>query len=101
MQESYPMKQFYVYIITNKPNGVLYTGLTNNLERRILEHKNKQIDGFSAKYNLSKLVYYEEFDNHHLAFEKERRMKKWKREYKLNLINQMNPNWIDLAADWI
>ncbi|WP_321286528.1 GIY-YIG nuclease family protein [uncultured Sunxiuqinia sp.] len=91
---------YYVYILTNKPDGVLYIGFTNYLERRIKEHKTKQVKGFTYKYNLSKLVYFEEFENSFEAFQRERQMKKWKRQWKLNLINEMNPEWKDLSKDW-
>ena len=82
------------------PDGVLYIGFTNYLERRIKEHKTKQVKGFTYKYNLSKLVYFEEFENSFEAFQRERQMKKWKRQWKLNLINEMNPEWKDLSKDW-
>ena len=94
------MASFYVYIITNKPNGVLYIGFTNDLSRRILEHKRKQTKGFSSKYNLSKLVYWEEFETSYEAFMRERQMKKWKRIWKIELIEKDNPEWKDLAAEW-
>ncbi len=79
---------------------MLYIGFTNYLERRIKEHKTKQVKGFTYKYNLSKLVYFEEFENSFEAFQRERQMKKWKRQWKLNLINEMNPEWKDLSKDW-
>lgn len=94
------MANFYVYILTNRKNGVLYTGLTNELERRIGEHKNKILKGFTYKYNVDKLVYYEEFETYDEAFLRERRLKKWKRDWKINLIIKENPNWIDLSAEW-
>ena len=94
------MANFYVYILTNRKNGVLYTGLTNELERRIGEHKNKILKGFTFKYNVDKLVYYEEFETYDEAFLRERRLKKWKRDWKINLIIKENPNWIDLSAGW-
>jgi len=94
------MANFYVYILTNRKNGVLYTGLTNELERRIGEHKNKILKGFTYKYNVDKLVYFEEFETYEEAFLRERRLKKWKREWKINLIVKENPNWTDLSAEW-
>lgn len=94
------MANFYVYILTNRKNGVLYTGLTNELERRIGEHNNKILKGFTFKYNVDKLVYYEEFETYDEAFLRERRLKKWKRDWKINLIIKENPNWIDLSAGW-
>ena len=94
------MGTYYVYILTNKPNGVLYIGFTNDLERRILEHKRKQVYGFSSKYNLNKLVYREEFENSYDAFKRERQMKKWKRKWKIELIEKQNPQWNDLSEGW-
>ncbi|HKL34244.1 MAG TPA: GIY-YIG nuclease family protein [Tangfeifania sp.] len=94
------MANFYVYILTNRKNGVLYTGLTNELERRIGEHKNKILKGFTYKYNVDKLVYFEEFETYEEAFLRERRLKKWKRDWKINLIVKENPNWTDLSTEW-
>ncbi|MCX7735950.1 MAG: GIY-YIG nuclease family protein [Candidatus Kapabacteria bacterium] len=90
------MNKYYVYIVTNKSNKVLYIGVTNNLIRRIYEHRNGLLDGFTKKYKCTKLVWFEETNSIYSAIEKEKQMKKWKREYKVNLINSMNPNWIDL-----
>ena len=70
------------------------------MERRIREHKNKILKGFTYKYNVDKLIYYEEFESYDEAFLRERRLKKWKREWKINLIVKENPNWIDLSAEW-
>jgi putative endonuclease len=89
-----------VYTLTNKPNGVLYVGMTNELDRRITEHKTKQIKGFTYKYNVDQLVYFEEFETYHEAFQKERQMKKWKRDWKVELIENKNPEWKDLANSW-
>ena len=92
--------QYYVYILTNRKNGTLYIGMTNSLERRIFEHKHKLIEGFTLKYSLDKLVYFEQYQNVSDAILREKRMKKWKREWKINLIEEKNPYWHDLAADW-
>ncbi len=92
--------QYYLYMITNKKDGVLYIGVTNNLERRMLEHKNKLIKGFSSKYNLNKLVYFEIYQFINDAIRREKLMKKWKRQWKINLIVEENPNWNDLSKDW-
>jgi len=92
---------YYVYILTNINNTVLYIGVTNNIRRRIYEHKNKLIDGFSKKYNCTKLIWYKETKDIEAANLTEKRMKKWKREYKENLINKSNPEWKDLSKDWI
>jgi putative endonuclease len=94
------MANFYVYILSNKPNGVLYIGLTNSLERRIEEHKNKVLKGFTFKYNVDKLVYFEEFDIYEEAFIRERRLKKWIRKWKIELIEKLNPEWRDLSEEW-
>jgi len=80
---------------------VLYIGVTNNLERRIFEHKNKLVKGFSAKYNLDKLVYLEQYQYIEDAIKREKNMKNWKREWKIKLIVKMNSNWNDLSKDWI
>jgi putative endonuclease len=90
------MNKYYVYIMTNKYNTVLYIGVTNNLLRRVYEHKNKLIEGFSSKYNCSKLVWFIETQNIESAIIKEKQMKKWKKDFKDNVINEMNPEWDDL-----
>lgn len=92
--------QYYLYILTNKKNGTLYIGVTNNLERRIFEHKNKLIEGFSKRYNLTELVYFETHQYVSDAIKREKNMKKWKRQWKINLIEEENPMWTDLAKDW-
>ncbi len=88
---------FFVYIITNKVQGTLYVGHTDDLVRRMWEHKNKVRDGFSAKYNLDKLVWFEQFDRCEYALDTERRMKEWKREWKIEKIMALNPDWNDLT----
>jgi putative endonuclease len=90
-------KQYYVYILTNKSNKVLYIGVTNDLERRMYEHKNKMIDGFTKKYNLTKLVYFEASTNINSAIEREKQLKNWHRDWKINLIEEFNPEWKDLS----
>lgn len=90
------MKQPCVYIITNTHNTTLYIGVTSNLIKRIFQHKNKQVDGFSKKYNLSKLVYFEQFSVMEDAIVREKRLKNWHREWKEKLINAENPDWEDL-----
>jgi putative endonuclease len=90
------MKDYYVYIITNTKK-TLYIGVTNNLERRIYEHKNKLIDGFSKKYNLNKLVYFETCSEIKDAIKREKQIKNWHREWKINLIESLNPKWADLS----
>jgi len=98
MQEQ---KQYYIYIITNFENGTLYTGVTNNLIRRIYEHKNKVVDGFTKKYDLDKLVYYETIDNVEQAILREKQIKGGSRKKKLDLINKFNKDWKDLYEDII
>jgi putative endonuclease len=87
---------FYVYIITNKPNGILYTGMTNNLARRIYEHRAEQVPGFSKKYGLKILVYAEEFPTAIEAIQREKNIKTWKRAWKVRRILEQNPEWNDL-----
>ena len=92
--------QYYVYILASKKNGVLYIGVTNDLERRIFEHKNKTVKGFTSRYNVDKLVYFEKYSNINEAIKKEKQLKKWNRQWKIDLIEGNNPNWSDLAQDW-
>lgn len=93
--------QYYVYILSNKKHGTLYIGLTNNLERRMFEHKHKLIDGFTKKYGIDKLMYFETFQYINDAIKREKNMKKWKRQWKIELIEEDNKFWKDLAIDWI
>jgi len=95
------MKQhnYYVYILTNYNNKVMYVGMTNNLERRIYEHRKGLIEGFTNKYNLSKLVYCEHTFDVKSAIEREKQIKKWKREKKNALVESKNPEWRDLYED--
>lgn len=81
--------QYYVYILTNKVNTVFYIGVTNNLNRRIYEHKNKLIEGFTKKYNVNKLVYYEISDSVESAILREKQLKRWNRQWKINLIKKI------------
>ncbi|HMQ70663.1 MAG TPA: GIY-YIG nuclease family protein [Ignavibacteria bacterium] len=90
------MKSYYVYILANKRNGTLYTGVNNNLLRRVIEHKRKLIKGFTEKYNVDKLVWYEQTNDVRTAIEKEKQIKKWYRKWKLELIEESNPEWKDL-----
>ena len=91
------MKSYFVYMITNTYNNVLYIGMTNNLERRIYEHKNKLIKGFSEKYNPCKLVYFEETGDVNAAIRREKQIKCWVRAKKDTLINGINSDWLDLS----
>ncbi len=93
------MKQYYVYIMANK-SGTLYTGVTNNLERRVWEHKNKIVPGFTANYNIDRLLFFEETTDVQAAIAREKQIKGWVRKKKVALIEEGNPNWEDLSADW-
>lgn len=93
-------KSYYVYIVTNKNNNVLYTGVTNDLQRRIYEHKNKIISGFTEKYNVNKLVYFEETSDIESAILREKQIKSGSRQKKVDLINSCNEEWADLSKDW-
>jgi putative endonuclease len=92
-------KEYYVYIMTNK-SRTLYTGVTNNLMRRVDEHKKKLVKGFTSKYNIRYLVYYESTSNVHSALEREKQIKGWLRSKKIALIESMNPEWKDLSEEW-
>ncbi len=78
----------------------MYIGVTNNLERRVLEHRNKIVKGFTSRYNVDKLVYFEKFSDINEAIKREKRLKKWNRQWKINLIEKDNPEWKDLAEEW-
>ena len=93
-------KLYYVYLLTNKNDKVMYVGVTNNLERRLYEHKTKMILGFTEKYNVNKLVYFEETSDVHTAIAREKEIKKWRREKKNNLVVAVNPEWKDLSDGW-
>jgi len=96
--------KYYVYILASKKNGVLYIGITNNLPRRIQEHKEGLVEGHSKKYFIKQLVYIEAFDYIDKAIEREKCLKRWKRKWKIELIEKLNPEWKDLyenIQDWI
>lgn len=90
------MKSYYVYILASQKNGTLYIGVTSNLIKRIWEHRNKLIEGFTNRYGIIKLVYFEETTNVWSALNREKRLKKWNRDWKVALIEQENPSWDDL-----
>jgi len=94
------MENYYVYLLTNWNNKVMYVGMTNNLERRLYEHKNKLVNGFTKKYNINKLVYFEETSDVYEALSREKEIKKWRREKKDNLVLSTNPEWEDLSEGW-
>ena len=88
---------FFVYILTNWNNKVMYVGMTNNLSRRVFEHKNHLVEGFTDKYNVTKLVYYEHTHDVGSAIAREKEIKKWRREKKNILVESLNPDWLDLS----
>ena len=92
-------KRFYVYILASKRNGTLYTGVTSDLPKRVWEHKEDLIEGFTKKYNVKKLVHYEIYDDAESAITREKRIKKWRRKWKLKLIEEKNPQWKDLYEE--
>ena len=94
-------KQYYLYILASKRNGTLYIGITNDIIRRVGEHKLKLIDGFTKKYDVTLLVYYEVFNDVNEAILREKRLKKWNRDWKIRLIDSINPNWDDLTEKLI
>jgi putative endonuclease len=94
------MREYFVYMLSNKYHNVLYIGFTNNIRRRVHEHKRKLVDGFTSKYNCNILVWYELFTDVNLAIAREKQLKTWQRAWKNNLIEEHNPAWHDLAADW-
>jgi len=93
------MKQYFVYILASKKNGTLYIGVTNNLLKRVYEHKNDLMGGFTQKYYIHNLVYYEVYSDIIDAITREKRIKKWKRQWKIDLIEKSNPQWRDLYSD--
>ncbi len=93
------MDNYYVYLLASKRNGTLYIGVTNDLVRRVYEHKNDIVEGFTKKYGIHLLVYYEQYDNVESAIQRERQMKKWNRQWKIRRIERQNPDWRDLYDD--
>ena len=91
---------YYIYILTNKTNNVLYIGMTNDIQRRMIEHKSEMIDGFSKRYHTHKLVYFEEYTHPTEAIAREKQLKRYKRDKKIALIEKRNPNWNDLMENW-
>jgi putative endonuclease len=91
---------FYVYMVQSSSRRALYIGMTNNLRRRVFEHKNHGTEGFTDHYNAVRLVYFERYDDVHKAIGREKQLKNWRREKKLWLIAQFNPGWKDLAREW-
>ena len=91
-------KDYYIYILANKRNGTLYVGVTNNLERRMSEHQQNLVEGFTKKYHVHHLIYYETTNNINAALQREKQLKKWNRNWKLELIEKSNPVWQDLLT---
>ncbi|MCB1650942.1 MAG: GIY-YIG nuclease family protein [Alphaproteobacteria bacterium] len=89
-------KSYFVYILTTRKNTVLYTGVTNDLMRRVWEHKEGLVKGFTKKYSVNKLVYVEEYQSVEEAIQREKCIKRWKRDWKIDLIEKQNPEWVDL-----
>ena len=94
------MKEYYVYIMSSINRNTVYIGVTNDLERRVFEHKNKIIKGFTEKYNCVILVYFEEHNQIIEAIYREKQLKKWNRDWKNQLIEEENPDWLDLSKEW-
>jgi putative endonuclease len=91
---------YYLYILASKRNGTLYIGMTSNLTNRVLQHKLGYFSGFTKKYKIHKLVFYEETNDVYAALLREKQIKKWKRAWKIRIIEENNPNWDDLSKDW-
>ncbi len=94
------MKNYYIYIMASRKKGSLYVGITSDLLKRVYEHKEEYIDGFSKRYNTKKLVYFEVSSNPNSAIKREKILKKWKRQWKINLIEEENADWRDLSDGW-
>jgi len=94
------MKTYYTYILTHERNHLFYVGVTNNIERRISEHRKSTHGTHVGRYNITKLVYFEKHSDVRIAIRREKTIKKWKREWKINIITEQNPNWDDLSKDW-
>jgi len=90
---------FYVYLLSSKPHGTLYAGVTSDLARRIWDHKTKSVPGFTAKYGVDRLVWYETHEDREAAFRREKQIKEWKRAWKIELIESHNPQWLDLYPE--
>ena len=93
-------KKYYTYILTHERNHIFYVGVTNNIERRMSEHKNATFATHVGRFNIKKLVYFEEHIDIRIAIRREKTIKKWKRQWKINIITEQNPNWIDLSEEW-
>jgi putative endonuclease len=94
-------KTYYVYILSSKKNGTLYIGITNDIKKRVHEHKSRVIKGFTQNYKIDRLVYYEEWDNPSAAIDREKQLKKYERHRKMELIEKNNYSWRDLSSEWL
>ena len=92
---------YYVYLTASRKHGTLYLGVTNDLIRRVYEHKTKAASGFSSQYNVVRLVWYEVYDDPTTAIEREKQIKKWRRAWKVALIETINPDWRDMSEEWL
>ena len=92
--------RFYVYIVQSASRRALYIGMTNNLRKRVWQHRNHSFEGFTDDYNATRLVYWESFDDVHKAISREKQLKRWRREKKMKLIEKLNPGWKDLSIEW-
>jgi putative endonuclease len=90
---------FYVYLLSSRPYGTLYIGTTSDLQRRVCEHKNKVVSGFTRRYNVDRLVWCEVHESAETALQREKQLKEWKRDWKINLLERNNPHWVDLYSD--
>jgi putative endonuclease len=91
-----PSRSFYVYLLASRKHGTLYLGVTNNLVRRVYEHKTKAVPGFTKRHNVDRLIWFEIYDDALTAIAREKELKKWRRDWKVRLIEESNPNWVDL-----
>ena len=90
------MKDYYVYVLSNGPRGTLYVGVTSDLKKRVWEHKNKVVSGFTERHGIGRLVYFEVFNSIEFAIRREKRLKRWNRTWKIEAIEEKNPDWVDL-----
>ena len=97
----FTMNTYFVYILASKRNGTLYIGVTNDLKRRLHEHKQGLVEGFTKEYSVNRLVWYDQTNAIEEAIVREKQLKKWNRQWKIRLIEELNPNWNDLATEWV
>jgi len=94
------LKTYYTYILTHERNHIFYVGVTNNIKRRMYEHRKATFGTHVGHYNIKKLVYFEKHSDIRMAIRREKTIKKWKHDWKINLVTKMNPEWVDLSAEW-